>query len=86
VRGKGLLIGVELVADRKTKEPLDNNGVQGVVDFCRKQGVIVGRSRAGGDFNSTITLSPPLVITRAECNRLVETLDKAIAAIGTTAA
>lgn len=85
VRGKGLLIGVELVADRRTKEPLDNNGVQGVVDFCRKQGVIVGRTRAGGPFNNTITLSPPLVITRMECNRLVETLDKAIAAIGKSA-
>lgn len=82
VRGKGLLVGVELVLDRQTKEPMGNEQVQGVVDFCKKQGVIVGRVRAGRDYQNTITLSPPLVITRAECDRLVETLDKALGAMG----
>jgi len=82
VRGKGLLQGIELVKDRQTKEPVDGTQIQGVVDFCRKQGVIVGRSGGGRNYSNTIALSPPLVITRAECDRIVETLGKAIAAMG----
>jgi taurine-pyruvate aminotransferase len=41
--------------------------------------VIVGRGGGGRRYGNTIVLSPPLVITRAECERLVDTLDKAIA-------
>ena len=81
VRGKGLLLGVELVKDRVTKEPVDNATIQGVVDACRKQGIIVGRSNGGLAGGMTIALSPPLVITRVECDRIVEALDKAIGAI-----
>jgi len=81
VRGKGLLLGVELVKDKATKEPVDNATIQGVVDYCRKQGIIVGRSNGGHAGGMTIALSPPLVITRAECDRIVEALDQAVAAI-----
>jgi taurine-pyruvate aminotransferase len=79
VRGKGLLCGVELVKDRKTKEPADAAQITAVQDFCRDNGVLVGRSGGGRRFGNTITLSPPLVITRAECDRIVDTLDRAIA-------
>lgn len=82
VRGKGLLAGVELVQSRDTKEPLGSPQVQAVVDFCRDHGVLVGRSGGGRRYGNTITLSPPLVITRGEIDRVVETLDRAIAAIG----
>ena len=80
VRGKGLLAGVELVQSRDTKEPLGSPEIQAVVDFCRDNGVIVGRSGGGKRYSNTITLSPPLVITRGELDRIVETLDRAIAA------
>ena len=82
VRGKGLLIGVELVTDRVTKNQLGNAEMASVVDFCRKNGVIVGRAGGGRLYSNTITLCPPLVITRAECDRIVETLDRALAALG----
>src|SRR6478672_4659543 len=72
IRGKGLLIGVELVKDRATKEQLDAAQFAGVVDFCRDNGVIVGRA-GGSRFGTTIALCPPLVITRAECDRIVDT-------------
>src|SRR5580658_6563471 len=81
VRGKGLLIGVELVKDRATKEPMDPATITAVVDHCKEQGVIVGRSGGGRRHGGTIVFSPPLVITRAECDRLVETLDKALTAL-----
>jgi taurine-pyruvate aminotransferase len=82
VRGKGLFAGIELVRDRRTKEAMPADRIKGVVDFARRNGVIVGRSGGGRHLGSTIVLSPPLVITRAEIDRVVVVLDKAIAEMG----
>jgi taurine-pyruvate aminotransferase len=81
VRGKGLLLAIELVKDRTTKEPVSPVQIAAVVDFCRDNGLLVGRGGGGRRYGNTITLSPPLVITRAECDRIVETLDRALATI-----
>jgi adenosylmethionine-8-amino-7-oxononanoate aminotransferase len=81
VRGKGLLLGIELVKDRSSREPVDPATITTIVDFCRDNGVIVGRSGGGRRYGNTIVFSPPLVITRAECDRIVETLDRALAAL-----
>lgn len=81
VRGKGLLVGLELVKDKATKEQADNAQTQGVVDFCRQHGLIVGRSGAGRRHSNTITLSPPLVITKSEIDRLVTVMDAALTAM-----
>ena len=78
VRGKGLLLAVELVKDRATREPVDAAKITAIVDFCRANGLLVGRGGGGRRYGNTITLSPPLVITRAECDRIVETLDRAL--------
>jgi taurine-pyruvate aminotransferase len=80
IRGKGLLIGIELVTDRESKTQLDGALVQGVVDFCKANGVIVGRSGGGARHSNTIVLSPPLIITKTECDTLIEVLDKALEA------
>ena len=53
--------------------------MQGVVAFCRANGVIVGRSGGGARHSNTIVLSPPLIITRGECDTLIEVLDQALA-------
>ena len=82
VRGKGLLAGVELVKDRATKAIVPPDGIKAVVDFARRHGVIVGRSGGGRHLGSTIVLSPPLVITRPEIDRVVAVLDGAIAELG----
>jgi taurine-pyruvate aminotransferase len=83
VRGRGLLLGIELVKDRVSKEPVDAATIATIVDFCRDNGVIVGRSGGGRRYGNTIVFSPPLVITRGECDRIVETLDRALAALPT---
>jgi taurine-pyruvate aminotransferase len=82
VRGKGLFAGVELVKDRRTKEVMPADCIKGVVDFARRNGVIVGRSGGGRHLGNTIVLSPPLVITRPEIDRIVAVLDRAIAEAG----
>jgi len=84
VRGKGMLVGVELVQRREKKEPIGSKQIQAVVDFCRDDGLIVRRSGGGQRYSNTITLSPPLVITRGEIDRIVETLDRALAEIPVT--
>jgi adenosylmethionine-8-amino-7-oxononanoate aminotransferase len=81
VRGKGLLIGVELVADKISREPVAAASVQFVVDFCKDHGVIVGRSGGGRRYSNTIVFSPPLIITRGECERIVDVLGRAMAAL-----
>jgi adenosylmethionine-8-amino-7-oxononanoate aminotransferase len=78
VRGKGLLIGIELVTDRASKTQLASALVQSVVTFCRANGVIVGRSGGGARHSNTIVLSPPLIITRSECDTLIAVLDQAL--------
>ena len=49
-----------------------------VVDFCRDNRLIDGRAGGGRRFGTTITLCPPLVIARAECDRIVDTLRRAL--------
>jgi taurine-pyruvate aminotransferase len=82
VRGKGLLLGVELVKDRVFKEPVDPGVITAIVDFCKEAGVIVGRAGGGRRYGNTIVFSPPLVITRAECERVVEVLDRGLGLVG----
>jgi adenosylmethionine-8-amino-7-oxononanoate aminotransferase len=84
VRGKGLLAGVELVRDRKTKEIMPAPQMQALVDYCLAHGVIVGRSAGGRYLGNTITLAPPLVLTRREVDRIVSVLDQGIGEVGRT--
>ncbi|MBO8142790.1 MAG: aminotransferase class III-fold pyridoxal phosphate-dependent enzyme [Firmicutes bacterium] len=75
VRGKGLLAAVELVADKETRQPLDSARVAAVVQGCKERGVIVGRSGGiGAGLGNCITLAPPLVLTIAEADRIVDVL------------
>lgn len=82
VRGKGLFAGVELVRDRATKAIVSPDQMKRVVDFARSRGVIVGRSGGGRHLGNTISMAPPLVITRPEIDRVVAVLDEAIADLG----
>jgi adenosylmethionine-8-amino-7-oxononanoate aminotransferase len=86
IRGRGLLLGVELVEDRESRRQLAGPLVQSVVDHCKALGVIVGRSGGGVRHSNTIVLSPPLIITRTECDTLVEALDHAIGRAAATLA
>ncbi|MCW8130603.1 MAG: aspartate aminotransferase family protein [Planctomycetota bacterium] len=78
VRGKGLMIGIELVRDRKTKEPADKEAKEIRVRL-REAGVLVG---VGGVFGNVVRLQPPLSITAAECDRAATELERAIEALG----
>lgn len=49
VRGKGLMIGVELVADRETKTPLSVPHVVEIWEKCKDMGVLFGRGGINGN-------------------------------------
>jgi len=82
VRGKGLLLGLELVKDKKTKEQVSSAHVGAMVAFCKRQGVIIGRSGGGSRHSNTLTFSPPLVITRSEIDRIIDVLDRGLTELG----
>ena len=79
VRGKGLFLGAELVADRATKEPLPEKQVQAVVAECLAQGVIIGATnRSIPGLNNTLCLSPALIVTAAEIDAITHAIDVAL--------
>ncbi|MEI6211872.1 MAG: aspartate aminotransferase family protein [bacterium] len=75
VRGRGLMIGVELVTDLQQKTPATNEARQ-VRAFCREQGLLIG---IGGLYGNVLRVQPPLVLTEAEADRACDILEKAIA-------
>jgi 4-aminobutyrate aminotransferase-like enzyme len=70
VRGLGLMIGIELVRDRLTKEPAPDVLLR-VQEGAKRRGLIIGR---GGLHANTIRLCPPLIVSRAEIDAAVEAL------------
>jgi 4-aminobutyrate aminotransferase len=75
VRGKGLMIGLELVKDRQTKERAVAER-DAVVQACFYKGLLVlGAGR------NTIRLSPPLVLTKAQADTALGILDQAISEV-----
>jgi 4-aminobutyrate aminotransferase len=77
VRGRGLMIGVELVRDRATKERATAERDR-VVTECFNRGLLV----LGAGPNA-IRLSPPLVLTREQASIAVGILDQALSAVAT---
>lgn len=79
VRGKGLFQGAELVADRKTKEPVDEKLAQRVVAEANAQGVIIGvTNRSLPGLNNTLCLSPALIATAEDIDRITDAIDVAL--------
>jgi putrescine aminotransferase len=74
VRGKGLMVALELVADRATKKPVDKTLIARVFEAAYAEGVMV---RISGN---TIILSPPLVITAADVTTILSALDAGLSA------
>jgi 4-aminobutyrate aminotransferase len=74
VRGKGLMLGVELVEDKESKRP-DPEAVKRAMELCREKGLLVGR---GGIYGNVLRVSPPLVITEDDAERAVQTIEASI--------
>jgi alanine-glyoxylate transaminase/(R)-3-amino-2-methylpropionate-pyruvate transaminase len=77
VRGKGLMLGIEMVKDRVTKEPAKAE-CQQVLESAREMGLLLGK---GGLWGQTIRFAPPMCITQADADFLLEVLDAAFAGL-----
>ncbi len=77
VRGKGLMLGVELVKDHKTKEPASAECAQ-VFEAVKDMGLLMGK---GGLFGNVLRVKPPMCIQRADVDFALEVLDRAFAGL-----
>ena len=82
VRGIGLLLGVELVRDRETREPFpaEKNVNLLVTDEAYDEGLIIyPRKSINGLRGSHFLVAPPLIINEAQCKDVLNRLDRAFA-------
>jgi len=83
IRGRGLLVGVELVADRETRTPFPRSMrlTEAIVGAARERGLLLysGTGNADGTNGDTILLGPPLVVTHDELGRIAAGLADALA-------
>src|SRR5438132_7612209 len=80
VRGKGLLVGVELVKDRIMKEPADALGAA-VSDECLQRGLSMNIVRSTGGMLNCFRMAPPLTITESEIDTAITIIDEALTAV-----
>ena len=73
VRGKGLMLGIELVKDRQSKEPAREECAQ-ILESCKEMGLLLGK---GGLWGQTVRFSPPMCIHEQDADFLLEVLDLA---------
>ncbi len=77
VRGRGLMLAIEMVKDRKTKEP-DRDLTAAVFENCRKAGLILSKS---GPTQSVLRMVPPMCLSLDDVDQVAEGLDQAFAAV-----
>ncbi|TCK03549.1 aspartate aminotransferase family protein [Marinobacterium mangrovicola] len=82
VRGKGLFCGIEMVADRETREPAHESLSAAVAARCKELGLLIGRTnRSIAGYNNVLNFAPALVITEAQVDRIIEVLDQAFSEV-----
>ena len=85
VRGRGLLVGIEFVKDKRTKQPFERSKtfVEKVTSECFKKGLILtgGSGGADGIEGDHIIISPPFTITGSQIDEVIEILNDSIVKI-----
>ena len=74
VRGQGMMLGIELVRDRTTKQPATKEMLQ-VMEHCRENGLLIGK---GGLDNNVARLQPPLELTKEQMEKACAILGEAL--------
>jgi len=77
VRGMGLMQALELVKDRKTKEPAPEATTQ-VMERARQNGLLIGK---GGLYGNTLRLAPMLNTTKPDVDEAIKLLDKSFSEV-----
>ena len=77
VRGMGLMLGVELVRDRASKEPASTETAE-VHELCKDRGLLVGK---GGLYGNVLRIKPPMCLTIDDADFLVDCLDEVLGVV-----
>jgi alanine-glyoxylate transaminase/(R)-3-amino-2-methylpropionate-pyruvate transaminase len=77
VRGLGLLLGVECVIDRKTKQPATEQ-VALIMERTKDRGLLIGR---GGLWGQTIRIKPPMCVTKDDADFVADCLDEVMSEV-----
>jgi 4-aminobutyrate aminotransferase-like enzyme len=77
VRGMGLMQGIELVEDRKTKEPSPKKTLA-LMEAAKRQGLLIGK---GGLYGNVIRIAPSMLITKPEVEDGCKRLERALAEV-----
>ena len=77
VRGRGLLMGVELVKDRKTKEYAIQEANQ-MMELAKERGLLIGK---GGLFGNVLRVAPPICITKEQVDFMLKVVDESLTVI-----
>jgi len=77
VRGQGLMLGIELVRDRDTKEPAIDEMLK-IMEYCREKGLLIGK---GGLDNNVVRLQPPLELTSEQIDEACSILGDAFSKV-----
>jgi alanine-glyoxylate transaminase/(R)-3-amino-2-methylpropionate-pyruvate transaminase len=75
VRGLGLMLGIELVTDRKTRQPASAQ-VADIMEKTKERGLLIGK---GGLWGQTIRIKPPMCVTQDDADFIVDCLDEVMA-------
>ena len=76
VRGRGLMIGIELVKDKDTKEPaIDETGK--FIAESLKRGVLFGRSTYS-QMNNVVKIKPPLIISESQVGKVLSVFEEVV--------
>jgi 2,2-dialkylglycine decarboxylase (pyruvate) len=79
VRGRGLLVGLELVTDRESKAPASALGAA-VTEECLRRGLSMNIVKGDGSQTNCFRMAPPLSVTTAEIDLAVSIIDESLVA------
>ncbi|MFC1611520.1 aspartate aminotransferase family protein [Myxococcota bacterium] len=77
VRGMGLMLAMELVEDRNTKEPAPQKA-SAMMEETKKEGLLIGK---GGLYGNVLRIAPPMLVTEAEIDEALHKLGRAAARV-----
>jgi alanine-glyoxylate transaminase/(R)-3-amino-2-methylpropionate-pyruvate transaminase len=77
IRGLGLMLGIELVKDRTTKEPA-REACAAVFEASKDLGLLIGK---GGLWGNTLRIKPPMIYSEADADLMLAILDEALGSV-----
>uniref|UniRef100_A0AAX7UA79 Alanine--glyoxylate aminotransferase 2, mitochondrial n=1 Tax=Astatotilapia calliptera TaxID=8154 RepID=A0AAX7UA79_ASTCA len=75
VRGKGLQIGVEMVRDKASRDPLPPEAMAEIFEDVKDMGVLIGK---GAIYGQTFRIKPPMCITKEDVDFFMAVFDKSV--------